>query len=231
MKPNMRPRLAFMCLTVLMSILARPVHAQAVANPDLPATAADSVFQRARQLVLSGSGAAGRLLVDSVIAANLPDTPVYADALFWRATLATDTLDAEGDFRRIIVEYPLSRHANDALLQLGESEAARGERTAASAHLERYLLENPATPERARIGLQVVKLSFDMHDAQRGCTTLGRVLRDVPADAVEMRNQLEYYQPRCAGVDTTRAEASADSVPTVVPPPLAITAGRAAAMP
>ena len=32
-------------------------------------------FARARQLVVNGNGAAGRLLVDSVIAATSPDTP------------------------------------------------------------------------------------------------------------------------------------------------------------
>jgi cell division protein FtsN len=31
------------------------------------------------------------------------------------------------------------------------------------------------------------------------------VLRDVPAEQVELRNQLDYYSPRCSSVDTTKA--------------------------
>jgi cell division septation protein DedD len=202
---------------MLIAGTAGAVRAQ-VSTPSL--TGADSVFLRAKQLVLNGNGAAGRLLVDSVVAASTPDTPAYAEALYWRATLAAESADAERDFRRIIVEYPLSRHANDALLQLGQSEAARGDRPAAAAHLSRYLLENPQSPNRPKIGLQVVRLSFDINDAYHGCMTLGRVMKDVPSDAVEMRNQLAYYSPRCAGVDTSHAPGTTvpDSVPTAAPP-------------
>jgi cell division septation protein DedD len=213
----MRAARLFAYSTMLMAGTAGAAGAQASTTS---LTGADSVFLRAKQLVLNGNGAAGRLLVDSVVAASTPDTPAYAEALYWRATLAAESADAERDFRRIVVEYPLSRHANDALLQLGQSEAARGDRPAAAAHLERYLLENPQSPDRAKIGLQVVRLAFDVNDAYHGCTTLGRVMKDVPSDAVEMRNQLAYYSPRCAGVDTLHAPGTAmpDSVPTAAPP-------------
>ena len=41
-------------------------------------------------------------------------------------------------------------------------------------------------------------------DAQRGCIVLGRTLRSVSESDVELRNQITYYAPRCASVDTTR---------------------------
>ena len=166
---------------------------------------ADSVFARARQLVASGNGAAGRVLVDSVIAATTPDTPEYGDALSWRASLATTSADAERDYRRIVVEYPLSTHSGDALLQLAQLEVARGDRGAAATHLDRFLLENPKHPERARAGLLLVRLLFEQNEIPHGCSVLRRTLNDVPDSAVETRNQLQYYSPRCAAADANPA--------------------------
>src|SRR3954463_16174466 len=80
----------------------------------------EAVFTRARQLVVNGNGAAGRLLIDSVITAMPPDAPAYGDALYWRAALAATNTDAERDYRRVIVEYPLSSHTGDALFALAQ---------------------------------------------------------------------------------------------------------------
>ena len=181
-------------------------------NPPGRSTTADSVFARARQLVVNGNGAGGRLLVDSVIAATDPESPTYADAIYWRAALAATSADAERDYRRLVVEYPLSPRIGEALFQLAQLEVARGDRAAATTHLDRFLLENPSSDDRGRAGLMLVRLSFDQNDPQHACVTLRRALRDVPATEVELRNQLDYFSPRCASVDSTRAvTASRDS--------------------
>ena len=180
-----------------------------VATSPRPTTGIDSVFARARQLVVSGNGSAGRLLLDSVVAATSPDSQSYADAIYWRAALAATSADAERDYRRIIVEYPFSAHAGDALFQLAQIEAARGDRSGAAMHLDRFLLENPTNVERGRAGLLLVRTSFDAGDAQHACIALGRALQDVPSEQVELRNQLDYYSPRCSSVDTTRTAATA----------------------
>ena len=67
------------------------------ATPDSVPPVADSVFQRARRLVSEGNGAAGRALVDSVLGTTTPAAPEYPEALFWRASLATSSADAERD--------------------------------------------------------------------------------------------------------------------------------------
>ena len=212
---------------IAVPFIAGPVAAAHAQTPDRAArqpTAADSVFARARQLVVAGNGAAGRVLVDSMVAAAQPETPAYADALFWRGSLAVTGSDAERDYRKIVVEYPMSPHAGQALLQLAQLEAARGDRGAATPHLERYLLENPNSPDVGRAGLLFVRLSFEQNDVQRACRALPRALTVVPARDVELRNQLDYYSPRCAGVDTTRAPA-----PAAVTPPARGPAVRAPA--
>jgi sporulation related protein/tetratricopeptide repeat protein len=193
----------------LMLGAALAVNARAQARPT---TAADSVFARARLLVAGGNGAAGRVLVDSMLTVATPGSPAYADALYWRASLAATGADAESDFRRVIVEYPLSSHAGDALLQLAQLEVARGDRAAAIPHLERFLLENPKSPERPRIALLLVRLAFEQNEPQTGCVFLTRVLAEIPDSEVELRNQLGYYTPRCAAVDTTHLAEAATPV-------------------
>lgn len=194
------------CALLLVAGGVSAVHAQ-VPTPPRP-TSADSVFARARQLVMNGNGAAGRVLVDSVVAATEPDTPAYAEALYWRATLAaasSDAADAERDYRRIVIEYPLSPRTGDALLQLAQLEVARGDRSAAATHLERFLLENPTSPDEQRASVLLVRVAFEQNELPRGCIALHHALTEIPTTSVELRNQLEYYSPRCAGVDTTRA--------------------------
>jgi hypothetical protein len=189
---------------ILVGLVAGATGAQ-----ERPMSGADSVFARARLLVAGGNGAAGRVLVDSMLTVATPGSPAFAEALFWRATLAATSADAEADFRRVIVEYPLSSRSGDALLQVAQLEVGRGDRAAAITHLERFLLENPHSPDRPRTALQLVKLSFEQNDPQAACVFLARVLNEVPDSDVELRNQLTYYSPRCAAVDTTHAAGAA----------------------
>jgi len=90
---------------VLVCLGAPTINAQAPARP------ADPVFVRAQQLVSDGNGAAGRALIDSVIAATPPIAPLYPQALFWRASLAASAADAESDYKHIVVDYPLAPQA------------------------------------------------------------------------------------------------------------------------
>src|SRR5262249_14081999 len=78
----------------------------------------------------------------------------------------------------------------------------------------RFLLENPRSPERPRTTLLLVRLAFEQNEPQVGCVFLARVLGEVPDSDVELRNQLGYYSPRCAAVDTTHV---GEAVPTTPP--------------
>jgi tetratricopeptide (TPR) repeat protein len=182
-------------------------------------SSADAVFARAKQLVVSGNGAAGRVLVDSVLAASTPDSPVYADALYWRAALAASPDDAERDYRRIIVEYPLSPKAGESMYQLAELEAARGDRAGAVDHLQHFVLENPKAEQRPRAYMQLVRLLFEQNDYPHGCSALHDALAAIPKSDVERRNQLDYYSPRCAANDVGPGGRVPISQPTLSPPP------------
>lgn len=174
----------------------------------------DPIFQRARRLVVGGNGSAGRLLIDSVLSATPAGTAMYGEALYWRAALAASTADAEHDYLRLVLEYPLSSHSGDALLQLAQLESARGDRVAATRHLSQFLADNPKHPERIRATLLYARLLLEQNDLPRGCAALKQTLKDVPDSQVETRNQLEYYLPRCAANDV-----SAGGAAPVTPPP------------
>jgi hypothetical protein len=216
--------------------LAAPSAAQGTstaAPPSLPAT--DSIFKRARRLVSDGNGPAGRAIVDSMLRASPEGTPPYGDALFWRGALAETAADAERDYRRVVVEYPLSPYVDDALLSLAELEQARGDREAAFQHLQRFVREHPASPARARAGLAAARLAFEQRDVTHGCSMIADARASVGGSDVELRNQIEYYGARCpttnvasgtsatgtatAPTSTTTSQASAASAPTASAPP------------
>ena len=205
------------------SVIAVPAEAQrgdsgaARTTDTTRAMLPDSLYARARRLVLEGNGDAGRALVDSLLEAAT-GTPAYADALYWRAALAATAADAEKGYRRLIVEYPFSQHAGDALLALAQLEMARGDRVPAIDHLERFLLQRPQHPERVRAAIWLGRLQLERNDRKRGCAVLLRTRATLSVEDAEIRNQLDYYAAPCAGVDTTRAVSRATTAP-VAPPP------------
>ncbi|MDF2771376.1 MAG: Sporulation protein [Geminicoccaceae bacterium] len=184
---------ALVCLTLISG--ASRAGAQAAG-----ASAADPVFQRAQQLVASGQDSAGRALVDSVLSMRAEGTPLYAEALFWRARLARTAAAAERDYRRIAVEYALSPRAAESLLLLAQLEMTRGDRAGARVHLARLQREHPTGAISTRASVTLARLAFDDGDVATGCAAVAAALAGLSASDVEVRNQLEYHRPRCAGV-------------------------------
>lgn len=176
-------------------------------------TPADSAILRARKLGLEGREGEGRRLIDSLLRTATPDSAIYAEALYARASLATTAVDAERDYRRLLIEVPLSARAEDALLQLAQLLQARGDRRGASDHLQRFMLTYAKSPARPRVALSLVRLLFEQGPQQqaRACEALRMGREAIPLESFELRNQLEFYAPRCA---VAVAEAPASNVPT-----------------
>jgi TolA-binding protein len=184
----------------------------------------DSLFRRAEQLVREGHGEAGRALVDTLLASARPGSPAYGQALYWRASLAADAAEAERGYRRVIIEYPASRWAGDAMLNLAQLELARGEQVQALAHLQRFEREYPGHESRARASFWLARLLFDKKNEPRACAALATARAAASPEDVELRNQIDYYGQRCMDVDTTAAApklaappASAAPAPSAAP--------------
>lgn len=210
MMNSVKPMIYGICVAALLTGNASSARAQGTDTTGIQsASAMDSAFARARSLVISGQIAAGRTIVDSILAATPVGTAAYGDALYGRATVAPTAADAAQDYRRIVVEYPLSVHAGDALLQLAQIERSQGDRASAINHLERFLRQNPASTKRARTGLWLAQLLFEQNDDVRACGILDQARSVIPAGDVELQNQMNFYTPRC---NAATARARADSV-------------------
>src|SRR5438105_4254782 len=192
--------------TVLSGVLL--CCAATLAAAQATARAIDPVFVRAQTLVSDGNGAAGRALIDSVIAATPPMTPLYPQALFWRATLASNAADAESDYKHIVVDYPLAPQAADALLRLAQLELARGDKDAALAHLQRVPRDYPRSKSLARASYWTARVLFEKNDIVNACAANASALAQADSLEVELRNQIQYQGQRCPASVVANASAA-----------------------
>lgn len=158
------------------------------------------VYQKAQSLVNDGNAAAGRALIDSMIAVATPGSNDYAEAVYWRAVLSGTAADAEMDYRRIVVDYPRSPRVEDALIRLAQLEIARANYDGALRHLNRLVTDYPQSLSRARAGYWMARALFEKNDLRGGCTATADALARTTEDDAELRNQITYLNQRCAGV-------------------------------
>lgn len=215
------PMVQMRCLALLGILLLFPMS-EARAQSPAQSSGSDSLFRRARRLVSEGNGTAGRALVDSLLKGEAEGGKGYGDALYWRGALAETAADAERDYRRVIVEYPLSTYADDALLAIAELEQARGDRAGALQHLQRFVKEHPASTARGTAALAAARLAFEQRDIRTGCAMLGDARGSVSATDVELRNQIDYYTPRCppSGAGANAVVAAIAAPPSAAAPPV-----------
>ena len=207
--------LSLVVLSIPAASIAVAQTAPTAAAAVVPRPAHDSLFRYARKLVGEGNGVIGRALVDSMLAATTPGTTAYGDALYWHGALALTAAEAERDYRRVIVEYPLAYYADDALLAIAELEQARGDRAAALGHLQRFVHEHPASPARGVAALGAARLAFEQRDAKTGCAMVAEARASVAPGDVEVANQIAYFSTRCPATPSTVAKIG--SVPSATP--------------
>ncbi len=171
--------------------------AATLAVAQTPARTTDPVFVRAQALVSDGNGAAGRALIDSVIAATSPTARLYPEALYWRASLASNAADAESDYKHIVVDYPLAPQAEDALLRLAQLELARGDREGALIHLQRIPRDYPRSKSLARASYWTARVLFEKNDVPNACAANASALAQAGDAEIELRNQIQYQGQRC----------------------------------
>jgi len=202
------------------SVLGMIVAAAAwsgVANAQ--AAAVDSTpYIQARDMVSNGEVEKGHRVIDSLLKAAAPGSPAYAEGLYWRAAISQSARDAERDYRQVVVDYPLSPRVPDALLRLGQLEAARGDRDAALQHFQRIVLEYPDSPRRAEASYWVANTYLSHNDLQRGCTANADALARVASTNVELKNRIDYQQLRCRNVQLAKGAVPAAPTPAASAP-------------
>jgi hypothetical protein len=183
-------------LVMALAMASRPVVGQ---------TPADSALAQIERRATAGDRVSARSLADSLLAVLPRASDQYAEALYWRAFTAPSAAEAERDYLRVGVEYPLSRRAPAALLTLAQLEYARGDRRGARGHFERLLLDHPSGAHVAKAAYWSGRLALDDGDVDQGCASLTLARRSVTPDDVELMNQIEYYVARCTATDSTSA--------------------------
>ena len=171
--------------------------ATTLAVAQTPPRPTDPVFVRAQTLVSDGNGPAGRALIDSVIKATSPTARLYPEALFWRASLASNAADAESDYKHIVVDYPLAPQAEDALLRLAQLELARGDKEGALIHLQKIPRDYPRSRSLARASYWTARVLFETNDIPKACAANANALAQAGEAEIELRNQIQYQGQRC----------------------------------
>jgi cell division septation protein DedD len=207
--------------------------ATSAAQGQTTARAADAAFARAQEMASDGNSAGGRALIDSIVRTTPPASPIYPQALYWRATLATNAADAESDYRHIVVDYPLAPQAEEALLRLAQLELARGDRDDALIHLQRIPKDYPRSKSIARASYWIARVLFEKNDIPGACAANAAALAQTAEGEVELRNQIQYQSQRCTALASTIPPATtASSTPTTVEkPPVSADTSRVAAAP
>ena len=222
-------RLAAALLACAMITLSAPSGARAQPAPAHASAAVVSTIDRARSLADGGNGPGARRVLDSVVAAVALSADDLAEALYWRAVLSERAADAEMDWKRLIIEAPLSPRTPDALLRLAEAELARGDARDARVHLEHLVRDFVGVEQRPKAIILIGRSYFDARDVTRACGALASLnAAEVPPG--ELQLQADELRGRCA-----KAQAAAAAVTTPVTLPTAAhtmdtasTSGRAA---
>ena len=200
-----------MMLRRTLCLCALLVAVRASAQSADTAAAPDTIFTRIQQLAANGQGDAARTLAQQAVEGAPTASPRFVEALYWRAVVAATAADAERDLRTIIVDYPLSPYSPDALMRLAQLEMTRGENDKAMAHLQRVVTEHPDSPDRARASFWMARVSFQQGQPGAACRQLADAARTAADSNVELKNQVEYWQGRCTGVDTVAKAPRPDS--------------------
>ena len=163
----------------------------------------EPAIARARQRAASGDSAAGRVILDSLMAAKFENVVSRGEVTYWIARLAATTSQREHDLTAFIIDYPFSPRAGAAQFELGMLELAHGDRERAATHLAGFLAASPGDSNRATASLALAKILFDRGEVSRACAVVLSGRAELPANVIELRNQFEFAAGPCRGVDTS----------------------------
>jgi len=150
------------------------------------ARVADPVLQRIDSLVAAGSLDEARTGLEKWIAGHPPGAAAsgaQAQALYLEGRLATDWKGAEDAYLSVVLGYPTSPHAPDALLLLGKgllAAASTGSPSTAAiraaSYLERLINDYPGNPLRDEARLWLARAWSESGRAGLGCGLLRETL-------------------------------------------------------
>lgn len=201
---NFRARL---CLG-LMALTAAPLAAQT-----------DSQLVHVVQMAQEGQGDSARSLMGRIVATTSPADSLYPEVLYTSGLVARTVPEMRRAYQRVSVEYASSNWADDALLRLGLLDFADGNPAGTLKNVERIRTDYPTSPLMPVASYWGARAAFDLKRTADGCRWLDEGEAAV-GDNIELKNQLDYLQSRCApGMIPPADSAPADTAKTLPPPP------------
>ena len=183
----------------------------------IPAGAVAQVptLDRVDSLVTAGSYEEARSILDQWWSArdefDVPGSDM-ARALMLRAQLAPDPETAEPDYLAVIIGYPTSSHAPEALLRLGQGLLADGDATRAAAYLERLVADYPGRPQRLAALLWLARADNAARRPAAACSAARLGLQD--ARDPDLRSMLEIEAGASCAVRTEPEPRQQQPAPT-----------------
>lgn len=205
-------KVAFISLCVAATI-ASTASGQATATSPV-----DQAIARAQQRATAGDSVAARTVLDSLLDTKLESLMQRAEVAWWLVRYAPTPNERERALTTFVVDYPFSPHIAPALLELGTLELSHSDRERAAIHLSRFLASSASDSNRTSVSLTLGRVLFDLGEGPRACAVLLSARADIPATAIELRNQFDFAASSCRGVDTS-VVVPLDTTPTPVLPP------------
>jgi hypothetical protein len=157
-----------------------------------------------------GRGDSARSAVEQLLATTPPTDSLYPEILYTQAMVANSAADMRRSLQRVVVEYPTSPWADDALLRLVQMDYATRSFEGAARSLERLRLDHPLTPLLAQAAYWGGRTYFELKDTARACRWLADGVAASGAD-LELRRQLGFLYQRCTGADQQAVAAGGDT--------------------
>ncbi|MEI6738670.1 MAG: SPOR domain-containing protein [Gemmatimonadaceae bacterium] len=157
---------------------------------------------RAQGLMESGDATGARVLLDSLVTSADPLSLDAAEALHWRAVLAERAADGERDWRRLVIDIPLSPRVPEALLRLADMDLVRGRPVSARDEYQRLLSDFPESPSRQVAALGVARSYFEERNLVAGCAAV-QALGALEGEWALQKRSLELRCKAAAPSDTS----------------------------
>lgn len=194
-----------------------------------PLAAQDNpAIRTAVRLAAEGRSDSARHLVEAALSRARPGDSAYAEALFWRARLATFGDSAELGLRQVTVDYPTSSWADDALLELAALAMTAGNPASARALAERIRTDYPGSDLRASAALWAGRAALEMADVAGGCAELDSARMEAGRDT-DLQNRVAFYRARCPSRPPSPPDTAAVAPPAPAPAPPPDSVGEAPA--
>lgn len=184
-------------------------------------------LDRVDSLVIAGEYDSARSILDQWWSArdefDVPGSD-KARALMLRARLAGSPEAAEPDYLAIVLGYPTSPYAPDALLRLGQGLLAAGDAARAAAYLERLVADYPGRPQRTRALLWLARANTAARRPGAACSAAQEGLRST--NDPDLRSMLQVEAGASCAVRTQpRSDDRPDDPPVAASGSFAVQAG------